>query len=478
MKRRSVTGPLMLLLIGSAALWRNLHPDWPVFDTVARFWPFILILWGLLRLIEVLFSRKRGYTTFTGGEVTLIVLICIAGSAIWQARQHGIRFSAGGLEVFGEQYDYTVSEKAPAKGMTRITFENPRGNLKVIGSDADEVTINGRKTIRAWARRDADQTDAKTQVEIIPQGDRLLVRTNQDRVPDSQRIADDLEVSVPRRMTVEVRGRSGDYEVTDIAGDVELASGRSDVRLARVGGNVRLEIGKSELIRALDIKGKIDLQGRGSEVDFENIAGQVTINGSFTGTQQFKALAKPLQFEGARNTEVHVQAVPGRISMDLGEFSGSGLVGPVRLVTRSRDIKLEKFTHSLEVETERGDVTLQPSMPMPSIEARSGTGRIDLILPEKATFDLQATAEKGEAFNGFGPPVRQDRDGRTATLKGRVGDGPSIRLTANRGAVRVLKEGTDVEAPELPEPPAPPAPPKRPDRDPLPGDLKRSEMKM
>jgi|SoiMethySBSTD1v2_1073268.scaffolds.fasta_scaffold95677_3 DUF4097 and DUF4098 domain-containing protein YvlB len=469
MRRRSVTGPLMLLLIGSLFLWRNLHPEWPIFDTLARFWPFILIIWGTLRLVEVLFSRKRGYTTFTGGEVALIVLICIAGSAVWQARQHGIRFNAGGLDVFGEQYDYPVSAKAPATGMTRITFENQRGNLKIFGSDTQEVTVSGRKVIRAWARRDADQSDANTPVEIIPQGDRLLIRTNQDRVPDSQRISNDLEVSVPRGMFVEARGRSGDMEITDITGNVELASSRSDVRLARVGGDIRLDIGRSELIRALDIKGKVDLQGRGSEVDFENIAGQVTINGTFTGTLQFKALAKPLQFEGARNTEVRVQAVPGRISMDLGEFSGSGLVGPVRLVTRSRDIKLDRFTHSLEIETERGDITLQPSLPIASIEARSGAGRIDLILPEKATFDLQATAEKGEAHNDFGPQIRQERDGRTSTLKGKVGEGPNIRLTANRGAVTVRKEGSlpsnlpsEAEEPE-----------KR-----LPKDLKRSEMKM
>src|SRR5262249_30660758 len=156
-------------------------------------------------------------------------------------------------------------------------------------------------------------------------------------IPDNQRISDDLEVTVPRGLMVEARGRAGDYEVTDVKGDVELILDRADIRLARVGGNVRLEVGRSDLIRAMNVGGKIDLTGRGSEVDLENVAGQVTISGSFTGTQQFKALAKPLQFEGARNTEVHVQAVPGRISMDLGEFSGDGVVGPLRLVTRSRD---------------------------------------------------------------------------------------------------------------------------------------------
>ena len=43
-------------------------------------------------------------------------------------------------------------------------------------------------------------------------------------------------------------------------------------------------------------------------------------------------------------------------------------------------------------------------------------------------------------------------EGRTATLKGKVGEGPSVRLTANRGSVSVRKEGTLPS--EIPPPPS------------------------
>ncbi|MBZ5624652.1 MAG: DUF4097 domain-containing protein [Acidobacteriia bacterium] len=465
MRRRSLTGPLLLLMLGLLFLWNNLHPEAPIFDLVARYWPFLLIGWGLLRLVEVVAWRDRGYSRFTGGEVVLVVLICIAGSAIWQAHEHGIRFNGRGLDVFGEQYDYPVSAHSATAGINRITFENPRGNIKVIGGDALEVTVTGHKVLRAWARKDADRTNENTPVEIVPQGDRLLIRTNQDRVPDNQRISDDLEVTVPRGVTVEARGHNGDYEVSDINGDVELASDRADVRIARVGGNARLDIGRSDLIRASDVKGKIDLQGRGSDVELENIQGQVTINGGYMGNLEFKNLAKALQLDGARNTELRVQAIPGRISMDLGQFNGTDIVGPIRLVSGSRDIKMEQFTQSLELETQRGDVELTPGrLPVPSIDARSGVGRIDLILPPKATFDLQATSERGEVVNDFGPPLEKETEGRTTTLKGKVGDGPTLRLMANRGSVSVRKEGTVPS--EIPAPPGrsdkPPKPPAKP----------------
>ena len=470
MRRRSFAGPLLLLLIGALFLWRNLHPEAPVFDLLASYWPFVLIAWGLLRLIEVLIWRGEGSYSFTGGEVMLVILICIAGSGIWAAHRHNIRWNFFGPDWLGEQYDYPVSAHGPAAGMNRVVFENPRGNIKVTGGDTQEVTVNGHKLIRAYARADADRTNERTPVEIVPQGDRLLVRTSQDRAPDNQRISDDLEVTVPRAMAVEARGRSGDYEISDIAGDVQLAADRGDVRLARVGGNARLEVGRSDLVRAVDVKGKIDVQGRGSDIELENIAGQVTINGGYTGTLEFKNLAKPLQFEGARATELSVQAVPGSISMDMGEFTGRDIVGPVRLVSQSRDIRIEQFTQSLELETQRGDIQLQPGrLPLYAIEAHSGTGRIDLVLPEKAAFQLQATAERGEAINDFGPQIQKEVEGRTATLKGKVGDGPIIRLTASRGSVSVRKEGT---LPSAPEPPRPPKAPKAPK------NLKETEIEM
>ena len=59
--------------------------------------------------------------------------------------------------------------------------------------------------------------------------------------------------------------------------------------------------------------------------------------------------------------------------------------------------------------------------------------------------------------------------GRTATLKGKVGDGPSIHLTASRGSVSVRKEGTLASAPD---PAAPPKPPKAPK------NLKETEIEM
>lgn len=472
--RRSFTGPMLLLLIGSLFLWHNLHPEAQIFDAVARYWPFVLIAWGVIRLIEVSFWRREGVRgSFSGGEVVLIILICVAGSGIWAARMHGPVIFGRGIEFWGQDYEYPLSVTASAAGMKRIVFENPRGFIKVTGSDTKDVTITGRKTVKAVNRTDADRTNTETPIEIIPQGDRLMVRTNQDRVNGNQRITDDLEIVLPKGLAIESRGGSGDHEVADIDGDLEINC-RGNIRIARIGGNVRMDIGRSELIRATDVKGRLDVQaGRANDLEIENIGGQVTVGGTYTGTLDFKNLAKPLQFTGSRGTELSAQAVPGRINLDLGEFNANDVIGPMRLVTSRRDIKIKQVTQSLEVETQTGDIEITPGrLPLPSIQVRSGSGRIELLLPDKAAFHLEAVAERGDALNDYGPPIQKEMDGRTATLKGRVGDGPLIKLTADRGYVAVRKEGT------LPSEVLPDVPKGKTPRKLSPKDLKDSEVKM
>src|SRR5258706_7164643 len=108
MKRQSVVGPILLILIGVLFLTRSLWQQIPIFDLVARYWPFILIGWGLLRLFEigVLAASGKPLTTgrLSGGEILLIILLCVIGSGMQGGHRNGIHLpniSTGGVEIFG-----------------------------------------------------------------------------------------------------------------------------------------------------------------------------------------------------------------------------------------------------------------------------------------------------------------------------------------------------------------------------------------
>jgi DUF4097 and DUF4098 domain-containing protein YvlB len=456
MRRRSLAGPLVLILIGVWFLMSTLRPELPLLDLAARFWPFVLIGWGTLRLLEILVWAVRDQTVprcgVSGGEWTLVVFLCLIGSGLaWAHLDHPwSRFVTGAdrVEIFGRSFDYSIPEQKVAAGKAvRVLVENLHGTVRVTGADVQEVRVGGRKAIRALQDKDAGEADRQTPVEAAVSGDGVVVRTNEDRLTGPQRITTDVEVTVPRGFSVQVRGRNNDsIEVSGVNGSVEVGADDASVRIENIGGNVRLgELRKSDLIRAANVKGTVEIQGgHGRDIELDTIAGEVTIDGSYSGDLEMKNLAKPLHMQGP-NADLRVEKVPGEIHMDLGKFEGTNLVGPIRLASsRARDVEIEKFTQSLEVTLDRGDIALRPlDAPLSKIQAHTRNGQVEITLPAKATFELRAATSHGDANNEFGDGLKTVTDERAhggGSITGSVGQGPSIVVETDRGSVTVRRD--------------------------------------
>jgi hypothetical protein len=472
MRRGSVIGPLILIGLGVLFLlwtvWRV-----PVGTVIGTWWPFLLIAWGALRLLEILVwaaqSRPLPRNGISGGEWVLVVFICLIGASIWTMQNHRWFYGSpwrGIVINMGESYNFPLnSAEKPVGKMPKVTIESFRGDARIVGSDSDTVRVSGSKSIRALQQHDADTANNQTPIEIVPQADGILIRTNQDHVDSSTRISDDLEISVPRGATIIARGMVGDFDISDINGSVDIASDNAGVRLENIAGDVRVQVDKSDLVRATAIKGKLDLRAsRGDEMDLSNISGPVTVTGTWTGDLQFRALAQPLRFE-ADNVQFNVEKIPGEVRISGGEFTGSGLTGPVRLDARSRDIQIADFTQALDLTVDRGDVELRPSAKgaAPRMDVRVHSGDIDLALPPAAKFDLKASTDHGEVHNEFGTGLNMQESEPGGSISGGVAGAPEIHAITDRGTLTVRKETGDEASITFPEtPPAPAKPPKVP----------------
>jgi DUF4097 and DUF4098 domain-containing protein YvlB len=227
--------------------------------------------------------------------------------------------------------------------------------------------------------------------------------------------------------------------VDDIGGTVDIVKGGGDVRLSNIGKDVKIEASRSGLIRASGVKGNVDLQGHGSDVQIDTVQGQVTVNGEFGGTLEFRALAKRLRFQ-SHASDLRAEAVPGNLTVDLGEVKMNNVVGPVRYKTGSRDIHVTDVSNALELDVDRGDLEItQTKTPLPKMDIHSRNGDITLAIPEKASFDLNGTAHRGDFNNEFGDALTTSQEGQGGTIKGKTGNGPEIKLSTDRGALTVKK---------------------------------------
>jgi DUF4097 and DUF4098 domain-containing protein YvlB len=440
---RSITGPLILLAIGVFFLINNLRPDLISLSRIGDYWPFLLIAAGIIGLVEVLFHVSRGVTPpprpFYGAGIFWILVV---GLVITTAsRNHNIRIGGfdSGVSIFGSDFDYDVNAAESPRGVTRVVLDNLHGNLSLKGEDQGDIKVTGRKTVRAFNRTDADRANQQTQVHIERQGDSLVIRTDDFNGERLIQVTTDLDITIPRGVSVESRGRNGDLTIDDIDGPVDVSAGRGDVRLNQIAKDVKIESSRSGEIHVTDLKGSFDLEGRGSDVQLENIAGPVTVNGEFSGDLEFRALAKALHFTSSR-TEFHVEAVPGSIKMDLGDLKLENVSGPVHFKTGTRDIEATDVTGALDLTVDRGDIQVTVGKsPVPKIDVHTHNGDITLALPEKAEFQIDGSTSQGDADNEFGGGLEQHSNGHAATIKGHVGNGPLVTVGTDRGTVSLKK---------------------------------------
>ncbi len=448
MRRTSVVAPLLLIAIGALFLARNLYPNLPLLDYLARYWPFLLIVWGTLRLAEVLVwsatDQPLPRAGVSSGEWVLVVFLCIFGLSIHAVRGFNTwwprNVTIGGLDMFGESYDFPLAGQKQTGKTPHVTIEAFRGNARITGADTDTVKVTGHRSIRSMDQHGADAANQSMAFEVTGDNNSVTIQNNQDRLSgNSVRVSADMEITVPKGASIEAHGRYGDFDISAVDGSVEVVSDNAGVRLQDIGGDARVDLNRSDIVRAVNVKGLVDVKGHGSDIDLQNIAGPVTVSGTYSGVIQFRNLQKPLRFTG-QSTEINIEKLPGNVRMALGDFSAQNLVGPVHLSTHARDVEISDFTNALEVSVDRGDIELRPgTVPLARIDAQTRSGDITLSLPPQAKFDLTASTSRGDATNDFGSPIREDNQGRGAELRGMIPGGPVVSAHTDHGQMVVRK---------------------------------------
>lgn len=440
MRRTSLIGPLILILLGGLLLASNLSSQFSFVDILAIHWPWILIGWGVIRLGELVVWSRRPEPLFPqglrGGEWFLVVLICLVGSGLYGGRHFvgNIPFQVNGLRMFGEPHDFSIEEqRAPAATATRVLVENLRGEVILSGEDTQEIRVTGRESVRALSEEDAAKVWSGRKVTIEQQGDLMIVRTNQEAIPSDRRISSYLQIRLPKSMQVETRGRDTTYEVNQVDGNVMLQADEGDARVKSAGGEVRIKLGRSNQIEVRDAKGLVEVNSaRGDDLELENIAGNVTVSGSFGGNMVLRGLAKPVRIED-RRLDLRADAIPGEAVADRGNFQGKGLTGPLRISSESKDIELERFTGSLELTLERGDAVIRNAetavSPM-NIDVRRG--KVVLGVRPTDAFFLEGEARKGEVENRTDLAFSVESDSRGSRIKGGKQGSPQITVRAER----------------------------------------------
>src|SRR6202451_4339158 len=138
-RRRSFGGPFVLIVLGIVFLLGNLHLlSWTRLGTLfAHYWPALLILWGVIKLIEYQQAQRDGVPArgIGAGGVFLIIFIVVCGLTATQASRfnwgeirNNMNIDDGDLDnLFGETYsfdDHLEQDVPPAATSLRVNDDH------------------------------------------------------------------------------------------------------------------------------------------------------------------------------------------------------------------------------------------------------------------------------------------------------------------------------------------------------------------
>lgn len=201
MRRGSTMGAVVLIAIGGLFLYANLAPDFNPWPVLARYWPAILILWGLYKLVNFIRFHndpQRAHSTrLTGGDIFLLIFLLLIGSAFsgtyrktteWgssstpgnfhraesvevgeaesvEARLEmvsgEIKLTGGAQQLLEADFDYDVKEWEP-----RVTYNvlGKRGKLSLRQPVRSTVNLGNRRN--RWDLRLNNDVPLELDIEI------------------------------------------------------------------------------------------------------------------------------------------------------------------------------------------------------------------------------------------------------------------------------------------------------------------------
>lgn len=394
----------------------------------ASYWPVLLILWGLIKLIEHMQAQREG-TRASGigaGGVLLVIMIVVFGLVAtqlervnWSGLRDNFDFDDNDFShIFGgDTFNYNdhLEQAFPASATLKVIDNH--GAVSIHPSDDNNVTIVVRKRVGADSQGDADKYNGETKPTITTIGGLVTVNANVEAAGDHP-VETDLDISLPRKAPVSVTSR-GDVTVSGRGGNVDVSTQHGDTSVDDVTGSVKVSQEKGS-VKVEQVNGDVHIEGRMNEVSVADVKGSAQLDGQFDESVKLERIAKNVSFKSSR-TDMEFSNIGGSLDLDSDELNAQAVTGPLHLITRSKNIRLDDVSGDVRLQDDNGTVEVGMRN-LGNVQIDNRNGDVQLSVPEKAGFRLDAVVRDGEIQSDF-PELKISNDDNQSKANGTVGNG-------------------------------------------------------
>jgi DUF4097 and DUF4098 domain-containing protein YvlB len=195
------------------------------------------------------------------------------------------------------------------------------------------------------------------------------------------------------------------------------------------------------------------VDGRLNETSVSDVKGTVQLEGEFGESVKLAHLGKSVTFKSSR-TDMEFSRIDGDLSLDSDDLHAQEITGPMHLLTRSKNIRLEDVSGDVRLQDDNGGVEVEMRS-MGNVQIDNREGDIHLGIPEKAGFRLEARTRDGEIQSDFSE-LKVDNSDDKGSASGSVGNATShVVINNEHGGIEIRKAA--VSAPPVPPKPGKPA---------------------
>lgn len=452
-RQRSIAGPIVLIGIGLIWLLGSMQVinGREVAFLFATWWPLLLILFGLIRIVEYSIARTTGNPAprFGGGGVVLLILFIVLGMSAsgarhvnWQALNDNVDMNPGW--DWGQKYDFTqeLSQPLPADGKIQVDSDHGSVTVRVADNGDAPVKMVVHRHISADSQEEAHRLNDQQKPTMTMDGNALRIGSGEHQAEVhigfsmGPRVTSDLEIWAPRKAAVEVTAAHGDVNVSQRDADVKISTTHGDIQISQIKGNVEATSHKGD-IQISQITGDARIDGKADDVTLSDISGVALLDGEFFGDTKLSHIGKSVKFHSTR-TDLELGKLSGDLEMDSGDLRVSSVAGPFEVHTRAKDIRIEDISGPVTIEDSHGEIDLHPRSPYGDVNVSNHQGAIHVVLPENAAFDVDARSTRGELETDF--PLNVTRTGDDRVAQGNLGKGGNkLQLTTDHGTIEIRK---------------------------------------
>ncbi len=382
-------------------------------------------------------------------SILIATAFCAALTACYVNVSGSSGWSSSNLHAFTN----ILQTAAIPAGLKTLDVVNAFGAIRVIGDDNAPAGWSQNLTVRARNDADVQQIASNFVCKAEMDGDRLklIVATPDIQTPHS--FQSDLEITVPKSVTVQTRDQYGRTEISGFNGGVESASQFGAMDLRDIGGEVRAETSYAALkvngtgpatlknqfgsIEAADIRGALNAETSYALLDARDITGTVKLRNQFGRLQVEKAGGADLKtsYGELRAKEINGDA---RLVNQFGRVDAEDITGSVKAETSYGPMDITGPGANFDCDNQFGGIKVRAtSATLASLQARTSYAALEVLVPAGLKPAVQAHTTYGDIDSDF-PVLLKPRSQDSSA--GQPPGTPRIDLHNENGKIRVVGE--------------------------------------